>query len=233
MKFLRTILFNLLFYPGSLLYAAIMLPCLITVRSTHWGIHRWTYLTLWLMRVTLKLDYRVTLESKLPQERAIYASKHQSAWETIALWVLVPNPLFVMKKELYWLPLIGWWIWRAGNIGINRGGGASTVKKLVKDSKARMEEGYNLIIFPEGTRMAVGETRDYKVGIAAMAKFLKCPIVPIALNSGLYWPRNAFSKSSGTIELVMLEAIPAGLKGEALLQTLQTTIETKSHELLP
>ena len=209
-----------------------MLPCLLTVRSTHWGIHRWVYMYLWVMRVVLGLDYQVTLKSKLPQEAAIYASKHQSAWETIALWVLVPNALFVMKKELYWLPVIGWWIWRAGNIGIDRSGGASTVKKLIKESKARMAEGYNLIIFPEGTRMAPGETKDYLPGVAALAKFLKCPVVPIALNSGTYWQRNAFTKQAGIIKLVMLEAIAVGtLKPGEFLPKLQTLIETESRAL--
>jgi len=233
MKSLRTILFNLLFYPGSILYATVMLPCLITVRSTHWGIHRWVYLYLWVMRVILGLDYRVTLQQKLPTDGAIYASKHQSAWETIALWVLVPNALFVMKKELYWLPVIGWWIWRAGNIGIDRSGGASTIKTLVREAKDRMEQGYNLIIFPEGTRTAIGETKPYQAGVAALAKFLKCPIVPIALNSGLYWPRNAFLKQSGIIDVVMLEKIPAGKKTNELVEHLQQAIETQSHALLP
>lgn len=232
MKFWRTILFNILFYPGSILYATIMLPCLITVRSTHWGIHRWVYFYLWVMKVVLKLDYQLILKAPLPDEPAIYASKHQSAWETIALWVLAPNALFVMKKELYWLPVIGWWIWRAGNIGIDRSGGAATVKKLVKEAKDRMGKGYNLIIFPEGTRTAVGETKPYQAGVAALAKFLKCPIVPIAVNSGLYWPRNAFTKQSGTITMVMLEAIPAGLKTDALVETLQSQIEAESHALL-
>ncbi len=233
MKFLRTILFNLLFYPGSILYATIMLPCLITVRSTHWGIHRWVYLYMWAMRVVLGLDYRVTLQQKLPQESAIYACKHQSAWETIALWVLVPNALFVMKKELYWLPVIGWWIWRAGNIGIDRSGGSSAIKTLIRESKDRMAKGYNLIIFPEGTRTAVGETKPYQAGVAALAKFLKCPVVPIALNSGLYWPRNSFSKNSGTIEMVMMPAIPAGITGTNLITQLQESIEAQSHALLP
>lgn len=209
-----------------------MLPCLITVRSTHWGIHQWVYLYLWVMRVVLGLDYRVTLKGKLPQESAIYASKHQSAWETIALWVLVPNALFVMKKELYWLPVIGWWIWRSGNIGIDRSGGSSAIKTLIKESKDRMAKGYNLIIFPEGTRMAVGETKPYQAGVAALAKFLKCPVVPIALNSGLYWPRNSFRKNSGVIDVIMMKPIPAGVTGEALVTQLQESIEAESRALL-
>lgn len=232
MNLLKTILFNLLFYPGSILYATVMLPCLITVRSTHWGIHLWVYLMMAIMRLTLGLKYNVTLKAKLPQETAIYASKHQSAWETIALWVLVPNALFVMKKEIYWLPVIGWWIWRAGTIGVDRGAGAGAMKKLIRDAKAKIAEGYNLIIFPEGTRMAIGETKDYLPGVAALAKFLKCPVVPIALNSGLYWPRNAFYKTGGTIEVVMLKALPSGMKSDELLSKLQETIEAESRALL-
>jgi len=210
-----------------------MLPCLLTVRSTHWGIHRWVYGVMALMKWVLGLDYRITLRDKLPAENAIYACKHQSAWETIALWVLVPNALFVMKKELYWLPVIGWWIRRAGNIGIDRSGGATALKQMIKEAKQRMEEGYNLIIFPEGTRMPLGQTRDYLPGVAALAKFLKCPIVPIALNSGKFSPRNAFSKRSGIIDVVFLEALPAVMDSDTLLSTLQQKIEAESHALLP
>ncbi len=232
MSLLRTILFNLLFYPGSILYAIVMLPCLITVRSTHWGIRQWVYLSLALMRFTLGLEYRVRLEAKFPQEPAIYASKHQSAWETIALWVLVPNPLFIMKKELYWLPVIGWWIWRVGNIGIKRGGGSATVKTMIKQAKQKVAEGYNIIIFPEGTRTELDATKPYKAGISILARALKIPIVPIALNSGAFWPRNAFAKKSGVIDVVFLPAISAADVQDDLLPQLQNAIETQSTALL-
>ena len=184
------------------------------------------------MRLTLGLNYNITLKSKLPQETSIYASKHQSAWETIALWVLVPNALFVMKKELYLLPVIGWWIKRAGTIAVDRNAGSSAMKKLIKDAKAKMDEGYNIIIFPEGTRMNPGETKEYMPGVVALAKFLKCPIVPIALNSGIYWPRNSFRKHGGTIEVVMLEHFPAGMKTNELLPKLQESIEKQTSALL-
>ena len=203
-----------------------MLPCLITVRSTHWGIHRWAYLNLWLMRFMLGLDYKITLKEKLPNEAAIYASKHQSAWETIAFWVLIPNALFVMKRELYWLPVIGWWIWRAGNIGINRSKGSDAMKQLLAESKAKMEEGYNIIIFPEGTRVAPGEKGEYRAGVAVIANALKCPVVPIALNSGKFWPKNSFWKKGGVIQIVILKALPKNLKRPVLLKQLESEIET-------
>jgi len=232
MALLRSFLFNLLFYPGSILYATVMLPCLLTKRSTHWGIHRWAYLMLWVMRWTLSLDYRVVQQAKLPQEAAIYASKHQSAWETIALWVLVPNPVFVMKRELYRLPVIGWWIRRAGNIAIDRNAGMGAVKQLIREAKERVGEGYNIIIFPEGTRTMPGQSTDYLPGVMALYKNLNVPIVPIALNSGVFWPRNAPSKKSGVIDVVMLEAFPAGQDSKQLQADLKARIEQASNVLI-
>lgn len=232
MKFWRTTLFNLCFYPGSILYAVIFLPCLITVPTTIWGIHRWAYGVLWLLKVIVGLDYRVNLKHLLPGEPGIYACKHQSAWETIALWVLIPQSRFVMKKELYKIPFIGWWIRRAGNIGIDRKGGSAAIKQMIKEGKAHMEAGHNLIIFPEGTRTKIGETTEYLPGVTALAKFLKCPIVPIALNSGHYWKKNAYNKHPGTVTLSILEPIPANsVQGEELLTTLQTQIETEVKEI--
>lgn len=231
MTLLRSFLFNLIFYPGSILYAVVMLPCLITRRSTHGGIHLWAYGCLWLCKVILGLDYRVTLKEKLPLETAIYASKHQSAWETIALWILVPNAIFVMKRELIFIPFIGWWILRAGNIAIDRKAGMSAVKKMIREAKARTAEGYNIIIFPEGTRTPLGSTHPYLPGVTAIYKNLNLPIVPIALNSGRFWGRNSLAKKPGVIEVVMLEAIPAGQESKTLAEELQRRIEQECERL--
>lgn len=230
---MRSFIFNLIFYPLSILYALVMLPCLMTKDWTHWGIHRWVYMHLWMMRVVLGLDYRVTLQAKLPQEPAIYACKHQSAWETIILWVLVPNAIFVMKRELYALPFIGWWIRRAGNIAIDRKAGMSAVKQLIREAKERIAEGHNIIIFPEGTRTKVGATHPYHAGVVALYKNLGVPVVPIALNSGLFWPRQSLRKKSGVIDVVMMEAIPAGGDSKAFQADLQARIEAESLRLIP
>lgn len=230
---MRSFLFNVIFYPLSILYALVMLPCLLTKRSTHWGIHRWAYMHLWIMRNVLGLDYHITLQSKLPLESAIYASKHQSAWETIALWVLVPNAVFVMKRELYHIPFIGWWIRRAGNIGIDRKAGMSAIKQLIKEAKERVAEGHNIIIFPEGTRTRVGETHPYHAGVVALYKNLGVPVVPIALNSGLFWPRNSLKKKRGVVEVVMMEAIPTGGDSKAFQADLQARIEAETAKLIP
>jgi 1-acyl-sn-glycerol-3-phosphate acyltransferase len=228
---MRPFLFNLIFYPFSITYAAVMLPCLMTKRSTHWGIHRWTYMNLWIMRVVLGLDYRITLKAKLPVEPAIYACKHQSAWETIAFWVLVPNAIFVMKRELYAIPFIGWWIRRAGNIAIDRSAGMGAVKQLIREGKERVAEGYNIVIFPEGTRTKMGETTEYLSGVTALYKSLGVPIVPVAHNAGQFWPRNSLWKKAGVIEVVMLEAIPAGENSKEFVAHLQGKIEAECAKL--
>lgn len=228
---LRPLLFNLIFYPLSITYAAVMLPCLIRKDWTHWGIHVWTYMLLWVMRVVLGLDYRITLQAKLPVEPAIYACKHQSAWETIAFWVLVPNALFVMKRELYMLPFIGWWIRRAGNIAIDRKAGMGAVKQLIREGRERVAEGYNIIIFPEGTRTKMGETREYLSGVTALYKSLGVPCVPVAHNAGKFWPKDSFWKKAGVIEVVMLEAIPAGGDNKAFVAELQSKIEAECAQI--
>lgn len=180
---------------------------------------------LWVMRVVLGLDYRVTLKAKLPVEPAIYACKHQSAWETIAFWVLVPNALFVMKRELYAIPFIGWWIRRAGNIAIDRKAGMGAVKQLIREGKERVAEGYNIIIFPEGTRTKLGETTEYLPGVLALYKNLGVPVVPVAHNAGLFWPKDSFWKKPGVIEVVMLEAILSGENSKEFQPKLQQSIE--------
>lgn len=233
MSLLRSILFNALFYPLSVTYATVMLPCLLTRKTTHLGIHLWARLVLKLMAVTLGIRHSLHCHTPLPNIPHIYASKHQSAWETIAFWVLVPNAIYVMKRELYFLPVIGWWIWRAGNIGIDRKGGGSTVKKMLKEARQRMDEGYNVIIYPEGTRVSPGHSTPYLPGVAILAKTLKKDIIPVALNSGYFWPRNALIKHAGTIECHFLPAISHRQKSNELLQELSNTIESQSQKLAP
>ena len=231
MQRLRTLLFNLIYYPGSILYAALFLPCLVTRRSTHWGIHLWAYGVIWLMRTVLGLTYNAEVEGKLPQQNAIYACKHQSAWETMVLWVLVPRALFVMKKELYYIPFVGLWIWRAGNIAIDRKAGMSAIKQMIKQARARVAEGYNIIIFPEGTRITPGESHPFLPGVAALYKYLGVPVVPMALNSGYFWPRNAVQKKSGSISLRYLESIQPGMTSGDFMQSLQQRINNASDAL--
>ncbi len=228
---LRSIIFNIIFYLGSVVYALLLLPCLITKRSTLWGIRVWTHLVLWLMKIILRLNYRVTTYGDLPENGAIYACKHQSAWETIALWLIVPKPVFVIKQELYNLPVVGWWIRRSGCIALNRKAGASSIKKLIKEAKAAVEAGNNIVIFPEGTRSLPNQQIKYLPGISALYKYLQLPIIPIALNSGLFWPRNAFIKKPGVIDVVLLEALPAGQDAKVMLQQLQHKIESTTQKL--
>jgi 1-acyl-sn-glycerol-3-phosphate acyltransferase len=226
MSVFRSYLFNAIFYPYCILYAVVMMPCLITRRTTLWGTRLWAKIGLFCCKSILGLDYRVQYQQPLAETPAIYASKHQSAWETIALWVLVPNGIFVLKRELQWIPFFGFWVIRGGNIALDRKAGMSSIKQLLKEAKESVAEGYSIIIFPEGTRTLVGETKPYLPGVAALYKNLQIPVVPIALNSGKFWQRNALAKQAGVIDMVFLEPIAAGQDSRSMQHALQNQIET-------
>src|SRR5690606_19631033 len=147
----------------------------------------------------------------LPEGGAIIAAKHQSMFETFALFPLLDRPAFIMKQELARLPLWGWYATRAGMIAIERERGATTLRTLAGRVKAAVGEGRHVVICPEGTRRPPGAPPDYKGGIAHLYRITGAPVVPVALNSGLFWPRRQFLRHPGTIVIEFLPAIPPGL----------------------
>jgi len=234
---LRSTLFNALFYPGVAVYGLVMLPFLLTQPSTRWAMQLWVKIGLWLMRWILRLDYRLDIEnSPLPQGGHIFACKHQSAWETLALWLVVPNGIFILKRDLFWLPVVGWWLWRSGNIGVIRKGGKATLRHMMAQSKKRLSEGANLIIFPQGTRVHPGVVKPYRHGVALLAQRTRCPIIPVALNAGYYWPRLSYFKYSGVIQISIMPTlnIPEEKPSTTdFLHHLEHAIETRYHSLSP
>lgn len=232
MAFIGSSLFLIVFYPFTLIYAVVLSPCLITRTTTRWVVLVWAYITRLLVRLLLGIGHRITYKADTLPEQAIYASKHQSSWETMLFWLLIPNPVFVIKRELFNIPVVGWYIRRSGCIGLDRSAGAASVKKLIKEAKLRTSQGYNIIIYPEGTRVAVGKEAELLPGVTALYKQLKLPVIPVALDSGLYWPRNSFLKRAGTIRMVVLPALEQGLDNKGFLARLQSEIQTNSLKLL-
>ncbi len=187
----------------------------------------WGRLNLWAVDVICGLSYRVHGMENLPRENCIVLSKHQSAWETIALRALLPSQnTWVIKRELLWIPFFGWGIAALDPIAIDRTGGRQALKQLLQDGRKWLEAGRWVVIFPEGTRVALGEHRKYNPGGALLAEKTGYPILPVAHNAGVFWRRRGLLKYPGVIELVFGEPISTkGLKAAEINQKVEDWIE--------
>jgi len=159
-------------------------------------------------------------------------SKHQSAWETVAFQVLLPPQVWVLKKSLLWIPFFGWGLAMMNPIAIDRRNGPRALKKMLEQGKSRVLDGWYIVIFPEGTRVAPDETGDYQIGGAWLARKLNVPIVPIAHNAGKVWPKNAFLKKPGMISVVVGPPIPTTSKDpNQLIDEVKDWIEATTKSL--
>ncbi|MDJ0949524.1 MAG: lysophospholipid acyltransferase family protein [Alphaproteobacteria bacterium] len=226
MVFFRSAVFNLLFYGLTALMAIGGLPLLLGSWRVVAAYSRlWVDASLALLRWTVGIDYQVVGRERLPPGPAIFAIKHQSAWDTLAFNRILPNAAYVLKQELTYIPFYGWYLWGAGMIGIDRAAGPKALRRIVRRSQAVLDTGRSVIIFPEGTRTAPGTSVPYHPGVAALYRHLDAPVVPVALNSGLFWGRRRFLKRPGRITVSFLEPIPPGLDRDAFMAELQSRIE--------
>jgi 1-acyl-sn-glycerol-3-phosphate acyltransferase len=230
---LRSVLFNLVFYAWTALLGIAALPLLLAPRAAVMRFGRWWSGTvLALARAIAGIDYEIRGAEHLPRQPAIIAMKHQSAWDTLAVPVLLGDVAIVLKRELLWIPCYGWYVRKAGMIPVDRGAGATALKAMVRRARAVVAEGRPIVIFPEGTRTAVGTKRAYHPGVAALYTQLGLPVVPIAVNSGLFWPRRSFLKRPGRIVVEALPPLRPGLERKAFLAELQSRIEAATERLV-
>jgi 1-acyl-sn-glycerol-3-phosphate acyltransferase len=209
------------------------LPLLLAPRSaTVWAMRNWARLTLFGLRRLAGIGIEIRGRAYIPSGGALIAAKHLSMWETIAFHLLVADPALVMKRELLAVPLYGLYAQRAKMIVVDRQAGAKALRGMLAEAKARYSEGRQIVIFPEGTRHPPGAPPDYKPGIAALYAHLRVPCVPVALNSGLFWPKAASLKRSGTIIVEFLPPIPPGLSRAAFMSALEGAIEPATARLL-
>jgi 1-acyl-sn-glycerol-3-phosphate acyltransferase len=232
MIFLRSILFNILFYISLAMLMLVCLPLLLFNRRIVSIVgHVWAQMFLWLLRVVcgLKVEFR-GLEN-IPKGGVILAPKHQSVWETFALIHHAPEFCFILKRELMWIPLFGWYLSRSGQIAIDRAKASTALAQAVRKSREAVEDGRQLIIFPEGTRRPAGAEPQYKFGVAAIYHDSGVPCVPVALNSGLFWARRSFLRRPGTVVVEYLPAIEPGLDKRVFMKRLMDEIETATHRI--
>lgn len=183
------------------------------------------------LRMICGITFTLRGEENIPRAGAIIACKHQSTWETLSLAHILPSPSFILKKELMRIPLLGWYMLKLGNLPIDRAGGGSTLRSMLRRACKLADDGRQIIIFPEGTRRVPGMSADYQRGIIALYRLLDVPCVPVALNSGLFWPPHVGPQRSGRITIEFLPAILPGLDGETFFSILQEEIEHKSNQL--
>jgi 1-acyl-sn-glycerol-3-phosphate acyltransferase len=229
----RSLLFNALFYLNIVVHMIAALPAfLLPHRVLQVFILSYCRTSLWLLRVVcgLKVEWR-HLE-KIPAQACIIACKHQSLWETFALYAALREPVYVLKRELMWIPLFGWYAWKAGAIPVDRNAGLSALTHMTARARKELERPCQLVIFPEGTRRLPGAEPAYKPGVAYLYSKAGVPCVPLALNSGLFWPRRSLLRRPGTIVVEALDPIPPHLDRKVFLARLQNVLEEATARLL-
>jgi 1-acyl-sn-glycerol-3-phosphate acyltransferase len=229
----RSAAFNVVASVWTLALVLVAALCLLLPPRAILSVSRvWMAGLQFLLRRLVGLDYELRGLSNMPPGPAIYAFKHQSAWETIVIHLLVPNAAIALKRELMQIPLFGWCLRRSGMIGINRDGRMRALRSLVEGARAALTRGVSVIIFPEGSRTAPGRHTRYQPGVAALYLQLARPVVPVAHNSGLFWGRRSFVKRPGRIVVEFLEPIEPGLERKAFMAELRRRLEGAAERLI-
>ena len=229
----RSLLFNALFYLNISIRMIVALPTLLLPYSfLHGVLRRYASSTLWFLRVVCGTRVEWRGRERLPTGPYIVACKHQSLWETFALFMLLPDPTYVLKRELMWLPLFGWLATKARMIPINRGSHAKAIISMIAAARTEAARGRQIVIFPEGTRRPPGAKPRYLPGVAFLYAELGLPCVPMALNSGLFWPRRSLRRYPGAVLAEVLDPIPPGLEKREFLIRLQNATEEATARLV-
>lgn len=238
MPTLRAIAANFVLYLNTLLWGLVCIPALIGPQ--HWitkAVRGWAMSSMVLIRLTAGIRWEIRGLENLPttdgkMSGCLIAAKHQSAWETFGLLPYLDDPAYILKEELMRIPIYGWYARRAKMIPIKRVGRAKALRSMGQAAKQAVDENRQIIIFPEGTRRAVGAEPDYKVGVFHLYKTLDVPLIPVALNSGLFWPRRQFQRHPGTLVVSILPPVEPGLSTQEAREKLQSLIETETDRLV-
>jgi 1-acyl-sn-glycerol-3-phosphate acyltransferase len=231
--FLRSLVYNVLFYVLLVLWMLIAIPTFVLPRRVFMRVAQaWARSSIWLMGAicNIKVEYRGV--EKIPDGPLIVASKHQSMWETFALLQLFDAPLFIYKRELGWIPFFGWYLMKSRMIGVDRDGGMRSLMEMARRAPKEIRSGRQLIIFPEGTRTPVDAAPNYMTGVGQIYASAGVPCIPVALNSGLFWPRRTFMRYPGTLVVEFLDPLPPGLPRKDFIARIRTSIEDATKRLV-
>jgi 1-acyl-sn-glycerol-3-phosphate acyltransferase len=234
-QWIGSIVFTLVLFGSVPIYGAVALLTAPLPRPYTYAIAvAWVDSMLWLLRVLCRLDYVVEGREHLPARSSIVLLKHSSAWETLAQLKIFPQQTWVLKRELMWVPILGWVLWLLKPIAIDRRGGSVAVQQVLEQGRERLAEGSWVMIFPEGTRMPAGETRRYGMSGALLAAAQGLPVVPVTHNAGYFWPRRGWLKKPGTVRVVIGPPIETtGLEPRAVNERAQQWIERTLETLRP
>lgn len=233
MLLFRSIVFNVLFYANTIFWLIVALP---TFFMPYWGIveiaKAWGRVNLVLLRWVVNIDIEIRGAEKIPKGGLIVAAKHQSAWETFVLVTMFDEPLYIVKRELMSIPIFGWLMAKGRMVPVDRSAGAQALVEMAERAKIEIGCGRQLIIFPEGTRRPAGAAPRYKYGVAHLYAAEGVPCVPVALNSGLFWPRRTILRHPGTVLVEVLDPIMPGLDKDTFFKRLQDDIEMATARLI-
>ena len=233
MRLVRSLAFNALFYLNTLVWLILALPTFfLPYRAVVRVAQTWGRVNLVLLRSVAGIEFEVRGREKIPRGALLVASKHQSALETFALMPLFDDPAYILKRELQWIPVFGWLTIKARMVPVDRRAGARALTNLAERACAELARGRQLIIFPEGTRRPVGAEPRYTRGIVHLYATAGVPCLPIALNTGLFWPRRSLGLRPGKAIAEVLDPIPPGLDRDAFFERLKDAIETATARLM-
>jgi 1-acyl-sn-glycerol-3-phosphate acyltransferase len=232
MLVLRSLVFSILFYGLFALSAVVAAAIsLISPKSLVPFTRFWSRTWLAVYRTICGVSYEVRGKENMPRGGCLLAVKHQSVWDTCALFAIFDRPVYVLKSELMFIPFFGWTLARLGCIPVKRGTGKSALDNMVRGTRIALTQGKQVVIFPEGTRTMVGQAANYKTGISHLYTALEVACIPVALNSGTLWPRRKFLRPPGTIRVEVLSPIPPGLGRKEMFDLLVCRIEDASERL--
>lgn len=230
---LRSAVFVVFIWVWTILLSLLYLPLLAAPRALmRPAVRFWLAGVLGVLRHAAGLGFEVRGGENLPDGPFLVASKHQSAFETFVFHLVLNDPAYILKRELLWIPFFGWYLGKSGVIAIDRSAGVKALKTMVKQAEIAAAAGRPVVIFPEGTRAAPGARLPYHSGVAMLYGALKLPVIPIALNSGLFWRRRGFLKKPGILTIEVLPAIAPGMDRKAFMAELESRIETASDRLV-
>lgn len=233
MLFIRSLLFNIVGY--SILGIGSIITSIVGVFSPKVTVKMWSYgflpVLLFFLKYIVGLSVEVRGKQYIQNGVALYASKHESALETYLLPTVIKGVAFVLKKELTYIPIFGWAQAFYGMIAIDRASGGAAMKGMLRSAKKRIDENRSVSIFPEGTRVKPGTKSEYKSGLLFLSQNLKVPVVPVALNTGMFWAKNSFMRYPGKVIVEFLEPMSDNLNKKEFMSVLEDRIETKCAEL--